>query len=435
MSGYTVPYGHDHLTFHLPDELHTELISPAQAASASDPIRAVNDALDASLGGKRRADFAGAQSAVVAVNDKTRPVPHKYLLQPLLARLEAMDISRDSITILVAVGTHPPMRSSEFADIIPPEVLQRYRVLSHDPDDRGNLVYLGQTQRGTPVWINRRFAQADLRIVVGNIEPHQFQGFSGGYKTAAIGLAGRDTVNRNHAMMTDPNAAPCRFEDNPPRQDIEEIGRLISVHLALNAVVNESKQIVAVLAGDPAEVMSRGIPLARKIYQVQVAGAFDLIIASPGGHPKDINLYQAQKALAHASLVMKEGGTVVLVAACPEGTGSASYERWMESMTPDSGWGKDWIVNRAAYEAVIERFRREGFCAGPHKAYLIARDASRVRTLMLSEMPLDFVRRLLLNPVASLDEGISLALGDLPPGARVGVMPAANSTIPVMRET
>jgi nickel-dependent lactate racemase len=219
-------------------------------------------------------------------------------------------------------------------------------------------------------------------------------------------------------MMTDPNAVPLRFDDNPPRQDIEEMGRMIGVHFALNAVVNESKQIVQVLAGEPGEVMRHGIPLARRIYQVEVRLPFDLIIASPGGHPKDINLYQAQKALAHASLVMKDGGTVILVAACPEGAGSASYERWMEDVT--------------SYEAVFEKFKREGFRVGPHKAYLIARDASRVRVLMVTEMQPDLVRRLLLNPVASLDEALLMALRDLPSGARVGVMPAANSTIPVI---
>ena len=417
---FYVPYGHDRLTFSLPDELRAELIAPAKARPAPDPVRAVSEALTATESVKLLENFAGARSAVVAVNDKTRPVPHKFLLPPLLARLEAMDISRDAITIVVAVGTHPPMPSAEFDAILPEEVLQRYRVVSHDPDDRENLVHLGQTQRGTPVWINRRFAQADLRIVVGNIEPHQFQGFSGGYKTAAIGLAGKDTVNHNHAMMTDPNALPGHFEDNPPRQDIEEMGRMIGVHFALNAVVNESKQIVTVLAGEPGEVMRQGIPLARQIYQVQVPAPFDLIIASPGGHPKDINLYQAQKALAHASLVMKEGGTVILVAACPEGAGSAGYERWMEGVT--------------SYEAVFEKFKREGFCVGPHKAYQIARDASRVRALMLSQMPHELIKRLLLNPVAGLEEGLTLALRDLPPGAHVGVMPAANSTIPVMRE-
>ena len=118
---------------------------------------------------------------------------------------------------------------------------------------------------------------------------------------------------------------------------------------------------------------------------------------------------------------MKDGGTVILVAACPEGTGSASYQRWMEGVT--------------SCEAVFEKFKREGFSVGPHKAYQIARDASRVRALMLSEMPPESVKRLLLNPVASLDEAVSMALRGMPPGARVGVMPAANSTIPVMRET
>jgi nickel-dependent lactate racemase len=417
---FRVPYGKEHLTFDLPDELHVELIAPAPTPPASDPIQAVNQALDAPLGDVRLKDWAKAKSVAIAVNDKTRPVPHKYLLPPLLERLEAIGIPREAITLIIAVGMHPAMAPGEFAAVIPPDVLERYRVASHNPDE-ANLVHLGTTQRGTPVWINRRFAEADLKIVVGNVEPHQFQGFSGGYKTAAIGLAGKETVTHNHAMLTDPKAAPCHFEDNPPRQDIEEMGRLIGVHMALNAVVNENKQIITILAGDPGEVMRQGIPLVRKIYQRQVPAPYDLIIASPGGHPKDINLYQAQKALAHASLVMKNGGTVILVAACPEGTGGEGYERWMDGVT--------------SYEAVFEKFKREGFRIGPHKAYMVARDASRVRVVMLSQMPPDLVKRLLLTPVAGLGQALSLALGDLPFGARVGVMPMANSTIPVIGET
>jgi len=416
---FCLPYGKEQLAFSLPDELRAERIAPAEAAPALDAVRAVNEALDAPLGEVRLEDFASAKSVAIAVNDKTRPVPHKVLLPPLLARLEAMGLPREAITLIVAVGTHAPMPPGEFASVIPLDILEWHTVISHDPDDKANLVNLGTTQRGTPVWINRRFAEADLRIVVGNIEPHQFQGFSGGYKTAAIGLAGKDTVNHNHAMMTDLRAIPCRFDDNPPRQDIEEMGRMIGVHFALNAIVDESKQIIAVLAGDPGEVMRQGIPLVRKIYQVQVLAPFDLIIASPGGHPKDINLYQAQKALAHAARVTKDGGTVIVVAACPEGTGSKSYEQWMEGMP--------------SHAAVMERFQREGFRVGPHKAFQIARDALRVRVLWVSEMSPDFVRRLLLMPCHHLDEALSLARGALSPGARIGVMPAANSTIPVRR--
>ncbi|MCX7826801.1 MAG: lactate racemase domain-containing protein, partial [Verrucomicrobiae bacterium] len=253
---------------------------------------------------------------------------------------------------------------------------------------------------------------------VGNIEPPQFQGFSGGVKSAAIGLAGRETISRNHALMIEPCASFGRFEDNPARQDVEEIGRIIGVHFALNAVLNENKEIVGALAGRPGAVMRAGIPLVRRLYEVRVPAPFDLVIASPGGHPKDINLYQAQKALAHASLVTKTGGTVVLVAACPEGTGSHSYERWMEGVT--------------SFDEVSERFRREEFRIGPHKAFQIARDAARVRAWLVSEMAPDFVRRLLLTPATSLQEAVATTLRDLSPGARVGIMPWANATMPAL---
>jgi nickel-dependent lactate racemase len=141
------------------------------------------------------------------------------------------------------------------------------------------------------------------------------------------------------------------------------------------------------------------------------------VLASPGGHPKDINLYQAQKALAHAALVTKEGGTIILAAACPEGTGSGSYQAWMEA-TP-------------SYQAVFERFEREGFRLGPHKAYLIARDAARLRVVLVSTMAPDLVRRLLLRPARSLEEAVALVRADQKPW-RVGVMPWANATIPVL---
>jgi nickel-dependent lactate racemase len=251
---------------------------------------------------------------------------------------------------------------------------------------------------------------------VGIIEPHQFQGYSGGVKSAAIGLAGRDTINHNHAMMTDPHAQLGRYADNPARQDVEEIGRKIGVHFALNAILNGEKQIVHAIAGDPRGVMEAGIPLSREIHQVAVAAPFDLVIASPGGHPKDINLYQSQKALAHASLVTRDGGTVIVAAACPEGSGSRSYEAWMEGVH--------------SYQEVFRRFESEAFRVGPHKAYQIARDAARVRVFLISAMPPDLVQALLLTPVTSIPEALVTALADMGTGVRVGIMPRASSTIP-----
>jgi nickel-dependent lactate racemase len=167
--------------------------------------------------------------------------------------------------------------------------------------------------------------------------------------------------------------------------------------------------------------MRTGIPLARTICQVETPAPYDLLIVSPGGHPKDINLYQAQKALGHATLVMKPGGTVILLAACPDGTGSRGYDEFMSD------------PRMTSYEAVLARYRQEGYRLGPHKAWQIARDASRIRLLTVTEMPHDQARRLLLNPVANLDEALAAARLHLPPHPHVGVMPIANATIPTLR--
>jgi nickel-dependent lactate racemase len=252
------------------------------------------------------------------------------------------------------------------------------------------------------------------------IEPHQFVGFSGGAKSAVIGLGGYPTVTHNHSMMVQPLARIGRYEDNPCRQDVEDIGRRVGVHFALNVVLSAQKRIVRAFAGGPAEVMQQGIPYVRQLNQVAVDAPYDLTIVSPGGHPKDVNVYQAQKALAHAALVTRPGGTIIVAAACPEGAGSPAYEGWMS----DPGM--------ISHEAVLERFAREGYRIGPHKAFMISRDASVCRLLFHSEMPADLSRRLLLTPAADLQQAVRDAVAALAAGSRIGIMPMANATIPVL---
>ena len=414
-----VPYGKTALSAQVSDGYEVVSIAPRAVPPADDPLVAVNAALDDPVGGTGLADLGDVTSVAIAVNDKTRPVPHGHLLPPLLDRLHGLGLAAENITFVIANGAHPPMTPDEFTQILPPEIVAAYPIISHDCDNPSMLVDLGSTERGTPVWMNRHYMQADARLVVGNVEPHQIMGFSGGVKSAAIGLAGKATITANHAMMTHPEARLGIYDGNPARADVEEIGRMVGIRLAVNALLNGQKQIVEVVAGDPLAVMQRAIPLIRERFQVEVDAPFDVVVAGPGGHPKDINVYQAQKALAHASRIVKDGGTVVLVAACPEGTGSHTYE--------------DWVQRSQTQHEVLERFAQEGFRIGAHKAYQIARDAARLRVLMVSDMDADFVRRLLLEPVASLAEGLTLALRDLPDTARIGVMPVANATIPVLK--
>ena len=181
-------------------------------------------------------------------------------------------------------------------------------------------------------------------------------------------------------MMREENARIGEYEANPARQDVEAIGRMIGIDFAVNAILNSDKQIIKAFAGDPFAVMNAGIPEARALYQVPVDAPFDLMIVSPGGHPKDINIYQSQKGMAHAAMVTKTGGAMILCAACPEGSGNHDYETWM--MHPQIRTHAD----------VFERFEREGFKVGRHKAMQVSRDAARIHTTLVSELDADFVR-------------------------------------------
>ena len=332
MSPYTLPYGRGSRSFHLPEAADVTVLQPRDVPGLPDPGRAADDELSACRSLLARPDGPGRRVAV-AVNDKTRPVPHDILIPPLIRALEAEGWDRREITFIIAVGTHAPMPEEEFALVLPPGIADGCRIISHDADDVSGLADLGTTSRGTPCRMNRRFVEADRRLVVGIIDPHQFVGWSGGAKSASIGLGARETIAANHSLLASDGAGPCLYEGNPVRQDIEEMGRLAGVHLALNVLMNRRKRIVAVLAGPPEEVMRRGIAVGSDIFTAPFDSPADLVITSPGGHPKDLNLYQSQKALRHGPRAAGGTAPVILVAACPEGVGSRLYEDWMRDKT------------------------------------------------------------------------------------------------------
>ncbi len=413
-----IPYGETHLTARIPEGLAVELLLPNKQPAAADPAAAAMAAVYNPLGDVKPP--RAGQTVAIAINDKTRPVPHEHLLPPVLGGLRHAGVRDEDLLFIIATGMHPQMGPEEYRSILPDDVLESYRVVCHDAADEAKLRHLGETSRGTPVFINSDYMAADYHIAIGNIEAHQFQGFSGGVKSAAIGLAGAETINHNHAMMSHPMAKLGVYEENPARQDVEEIGRMIGVDFVVNAILSPEKRIIKALAGDPEAIMRQGIPEVRRIAEAPVAAPFDLMIASPGGHPKDINIYQSQKGLAHAASVTRSGGALILCAACPQGSGSADYESWV--MQPGI----------RSHADVLEKFAREGFRMGRHKAFQVSRDVARVRVSLVSELEDDFVRELLLEPGLDLQTAIDRALEKLPSNARIGVMPAANATMPVL---
>jgi len=416
MKEFSLPYHDTHLSLKLPEVFSIDYLTPETATPRQDILEAIQLTLDHPLGKRKLQSFIGASSIGIAINDKTRPVPDPNPIEMLLDYLKFLGFNREQITLYIGSGTHTPMQEDEFTKIISEEVIEDYRIVVHDCDQTP-MVNLGETHHHTPILINEDFYQSDLKITVGNIEPHHFMGFSGGVKTAAIGLASRETINKNHAMLSHPQAKSGVYHNNPMRQDIEEIGRKAGIHYTLGTILNEQQQILEVFFGDPAFVMKRAIPLVRQYFGIRVPRPYDLVIASPGGKPKDINLYQSQKGLTQAARITKAGGWIVLLAACPEGSGSASYETYIQSMP--------------SHQAVIDQFQNGFFQVGPHKAFQIARDVIRTNFVLVSDIPPQRVKGWKLTPSSPqlLQPLIDWIAARLPSDARVAILPAATRTI------
>lgn len=413
-ANYVVKYGAGTLAFTLPDAADVTVVEPRAVAGVPDPVAEVEQALEEAFAQGR---LRQPGRTAITVSDATRPVPNHLILPPLLAQLHARGVQDDGITIIVGTGNHRPATQDEFPNLVGADIARRYRVLSHVYDDPAQLVRLGKTSRGTPVVINRTFAEADTRIIIGMIDPHQFVGYTGGCKGAFIGLAGSDTITANHSMLSDPAAKLGVCDGNPVRADIDELTNFLPIDLAVNVVLNTANELVRVFAGDPHDVLAAAVPLVQDVCETAVPHPMDVVIASPGGYPKDINLYQAQKALAHACELVRTGGSVILVAECREGAGDDLYEAWMAAA--------------ATPQDIVTRFEREGFRMGAHKAYLFARSLLKAQTYLVSSgIPPAQARKLHLMPAPTIEDALATALADHSGLPRIGIMPRASSTIP-----
>ncbi len=266
----SLPYGKEQISVEIADDLSPEIIMPPVSLPSGDAQTKVKEAITHPVGDFTWEKISSSGNVAIAINDKTRPVPNAIMIPPILEKLTSLGFKPEQITFFIATGTHTPMRSDEFPLLLPQEIIDQYKIVSHDCDDMTNLHYLGETTRQIPVWINSAFYHSNVKILVGNIEPHHFMGYSGGAKTASIGLTGRETINKNHAMLVEPTSTFGVYAENSTRQDVEEMGDLIKIDAALNVVMNPAKQIMHAVFGSPREVMTIGIPFSQAICQTRV---------------------------------------------------------------------------------------------------------------------------------------------------------------------
>ncbi|MBR2644238.1 MAG: nickel-dependent lactate racemase [Clostridia bacterium] len=377
----------------------------------------VRRALENPIGSPRLKDIVHAgETVAIVTSDVTRPMPTKLVMPALLDELYAGGVRKEDITLVFALGSHRHQTDEERQRLAGERAWNEIKCVDSDPDD---CIGYGTTSRGTPVDITRVVAQADRRICLGNIEYHYFAGYSGGAKAIMPGASTRAAIQANHSRMILPEAKAGALEDNPVRLDIEEAGAMVGIDFIVNVVLSEHKEILKAVAGDVTKAHREGCRFLDTLYRKELSAPADIVLVSQGGTPKDLNLYQTQKALDNAKHAVKDGGVIILIGSCREGLGERTFEQWMTS-APTA-------------HSLIERIGRE-FRLGGHKAAAIAMVLEKAEVDLVSELDDDFVRSIFLTPQPSAQAALDHAFEKLGRDATVLAMPYGGSTLPTVRK-
>ena len=324
-------YGEHGLEVEIP--AGAEILDMADVPALDDVDARLEEALRKPIGTPALARLAqGRRSACVVISDITRPVPNPVILPPLLRTLEEAGIERRAITILVGTGLHRPNEGEELVRLVGPRVAADYRIENHRARDRGSLVHLGRTSGGAPIWLDRLYAEADLKIATSLIEPHLMAGYSGGRKAVCPGIVGVDTMRVLHGpeLMSHPRSAEGVIEGNPFHRQALEVALTAGVDFTLNVAMNHRREVTGIFAGDLEEAHARGVAFVEAGASAWVEEPVPIVVTTSAGYPLDLTFYQAVKGLTAVLPVVAEGGTIVLAARCAEGLGSPEFVRLLE---------------------------------------------------------------------------------------------------------
>ena len=315
---------------------------------------------------------------------------------------------------MVATGIHRSNSKEELENIFGKDLLSNYKFINHDCDDPYPKD-LGKLRSGNKLWVDPIVSDIDFIITTGVIVPHYFAGFSGGRKSILPGICGRKTIEVNHSNMVYPNARSGNLKDNPVHQEMQEAAEKVGVDFNINVVTNEHYEIIEIVGGELLASWQQGVERCKQIYICPIEKKVDVVIASAGGYPKDINVYQAQKALNNAYQAVKSGGTIILLAECSEGYGEPTFAKWIEEAN--------------APDDIIKRLKKKFFLGG-HKAYSIAKLVKEVEVILISSLPKDKVRKLFFIPMENISQALNYVKEKHGEDFQAYILPLGNTVLP-----
>ena len=415
---FDLAYGTGTLPLDLPDGLEPVVLVANEQPALPDAVQAVRDGLKNPIGAEplvKQLKDKKPEKIVVVVNDETRPTPYYAFFPPLVEAFEEAGIRDEQVTFVIATGIHDPHSKELNEKTYGKHMTDRFKFVSHIAKDDDSLVHMGRFDSGYEFYVNKLAVEADFLITVGVVMPHYFAGFSGGRKSILPGLAGFRTVEQNHARMVElmDNLPPIR--QNPVSLEMIEAARMVGVNFIINAVTGSNKEVVKIVAGDLVAAWYEAVETSSSMFEIPFEKQVDICVSSACGYPRDVNMYQAQKALDHADRITRDGDTIILVTESPSGYGEDVFERWMrEGMTP---------------QQIMDRIRTN-FVMGGHKAYGFAKVAANKKFILVSSLSAEDSLPLFATKAESVQAAFDAALAENP-GATVAVLPQGSLTLPV----
>jgi len=416
-------YGSTSFIIDLPPEHLAGVIVPSLVLPTESTAEIIHKALDACQAAL--SSFKTGEKVVIVTSDITRYTGSEIYLPLLVERLNRQGVDDCDIEILIALGIHRKQTEHEHQKILGP-LHGRLCVIDHDCDDHGQLVMVGTTSNGIRVSLNRRAVEADRLILTGTIGFHYFAGFGGGRKSVLPGIASRQACMASHFAVLNPGngsgknplATTGNLEGNPVHLAMVEGCAMARPDFILNTVLAPDKQIIAAFAGNWLLAHEAGCRFYRERFAFPLPEKADLVIASCGGFPKDINLIQAHKSMEYSSQAVKDGGVMVLLAECRDGFGNATFFNWF----------------RYKQAVEFESALREHYEINGQTAYSMSFKAQRFRIILVSQFPERQVEEMGMIPARTLEDAMNIAIAMLPSDWRAYLMPEAGTVLPVMAE-
>src|SRR3954465_8291975 len=419
----TLAYGREGLTVELPDD--AAVITPVQHPPAPDVTAELRRALREPVSGPPlRERVRPGQTVAIPACDGTRAPPRPLMSPAVLEELDGI-VDLDDVVVLVATGTHRANTDAELRAMFGDEVVDSVRIVNHDSRAGDTHRWMGTFGDGVPVWLNKQWVDADVRITTGFVEPHFFAGFSGGPKMVAPGLAALDTVLVLHdaKRIGDPRATWGVTEGNPVHDDVRAIAAAAGgVTYSFDVVLNTRQEVIEAFGGDVLEMHARAIERARAVAMAPVEAPFDVVVTSGAGFPLDQNLYQSVKGMSAAAQVARTDGLIICAAECADG--------W-----PDHGSYREVLTSAVSPEALLEMISaRERTVPDQWQVQVQARIQAAHRVVMRTSHLTDAeLAEAHLEQTADVSATVAEAVGAAGAGARVCVLPEGPQTIPYVR--